>query len=94
MLCRIDALSANQAKAFKAKVEDEYRVNMCVTFCRARSLASAPYNATLVCRILDNLPVAIARVRDDNGMPLKTYDRGFPVGRQEVYTGTTAGCSS
>ena len=26
--CRIDALSARQANAFKSKIEDEYRVNM------------------------------------------------------------------
>ena len=30
VLCRIDALSASQAKAFREKIEDEYRVNMCV----------------------------------------------------------------
>lgn len=35
-------------------------------------------------RILDNLPVAIAKVRDDNGMPFKTYERGWPVGRIEA----------
>lgn len=28
VLCRIDALSGAQSKAFKEKVEDEYRVNM------------------------------------------------------------------
>ena len=27
-LCKIDALSANQAKAFKGKIEDDYRVLM------------------------------------------------------------------
>ncbi len=35
-------------------------------------------------RILDNLPIAIVRLRDDNGQPFKTYERGFPVGRMEV----------
>ena len=35
-------------------------------------------------RILDNLPIAIVRLRDDNGQPFKTYERGFPVGRIEV----------
>ncbi|CAL8469256.1 g8797 [Coccomyxa elongata] len=60
-LCKIDALSANQAKAFKGKIEDDYRVLM----------------------ILDNLPIAIVRLRDDNGQPFKTYERGFPVGRME-----------
>ena len=38
----------------------------------------------LVCRILDNLPIAIVRLREDNGQPFKTYERGFPVGRLEV----------
>lgn len=28
VLCRIDSMSAPQAKAFRAKVEDDYRVNM------------------------------------------------------------------
>ena len=28
--------------------------------------------------------MAIARVRDDNGMPFKTYERGWSVGRMEV----------
>ena len=29
VLCKIDSLPADQAKAFKAKIEDDYRVNMC-----------------------------------------------------------------
>ncbi|CAL5229966.1 g13397 [Coccomyxa viridis] len=61
VLCKIDSLSANQAKAFKGKIEDEYKVLM----------------------ILDNLPIAIVRLREDNGQPFKTYERGFPVGRIE-----------
>ena len=28
VLCKIDSLSANQAKAFKGKIEDEYKVLM------------------------------------------------------------------
>lgn len=28
VLCRIESLSGAQAKAFRAKVEDDYRVNM------------------------------------------------------------------
>eukprot|EP00884_Botryococcus_braunii_P008276 jgi/Botrbrau1/1744/Bobra.0217s0002.1 len=36
-----------------------------------------------VLMILDNLPIAIARLREDNGIPVKTYERGFPVGRVE-----------
>ena len=35
-------------------------------------------------RILDNLPIAIVRLREDNGQPFKTYERGYPVGRTEV----------
>ena len=35
-------------------------------------------------RILDNLPIAIVRLREDNGQPFKTYERGFPVGRTDV----------
>ena len=35
-------------------------------------------------RILDNLPVAIRKMREENGHPFKTYERGFPVGRMEV----------
>lgn len=30
VLCRIDSLSGAQAKAFRNKIEDDYRVNMCV----------------------------------------------------------------
>ena len=29
VLCRIEALTENQAKAFRGKIEDEYRVLMC-----------------------------------------------------------------
>lgn len=28
VLCKIDSLPANQARAFKAKIEDDYRVMM------------------------------------------------------------------
>ena len=31
MLCRIDALSEVQAKAFRGKIEDEYRILMCAS---------------------------------------------------------------
>ena len=41
-------------------------------------------DSTWPCRILDNLPIAIVRLREDNGQPFKTYERGFPVGRIEV----------
>lgn len=57
VLCRL-VVNRAQAKAFRAKIADEYRVNM----------------------IMDNLPVAIARMREDNGQLLKTLEKGFPVG--------------
>ena len=59
VLCKIDALNAEQAREFQSKIEDDYRVNM----------------------ILDNLPVAMVVMRqDEDGAPVKTYERGFPVG--------------
>eukprot|EP00899_Mesostigma_viride_P019725 jgi/Mesvir1/27754/Mv07442-RA.1 len=30
--------------------------------------------------ILDNLPVAMVKMREENGKPIKTYERGYPVG--------------
>jgi hypothetical protein len=30
VLCRIEALTTDQSAAFKSKIDDEYRVNMCV----------------------------------------------------------------
>jgi hypothetical protein len=30
VLCRIESLSAAQTKAFKDKIDDDYKVNMCV----------------------------------------------------------------
>jgi len=67
VLCRIDALSGAQTKAFKAKIEDDYRVNM----------------------ILDNLPVAMVKMRKDekSNSLVKLYERGFPVG----FTATNGG---
>ncbi len=95
MLCRIDALTESQAKAFRGKIEDEYRVLMCgPTAGRLQSWARinalivqrALRRARVRRRILDNLPIAIARVREENGVRVKTYERGFPVGRTEVRT--------
>eukprot|EP00898_Chlorokybus_atmophyticus_P008168 jgi/Chlat1/8352/Chrsp80S07791 len=57
-ICKIDALSKQQASAFQSRIDDDYRVNM----------------------ILDNLPVAMVKMREDNGHPIKTYERGYPVG--------------
>ncbi|CAL9769041.1 unnamed protein product [Musa acuminata subsp. burmannicoides] len=50
-------LTAESAKNFKEKIDDEYRVNM----------------------ILDNLPVAVPRLRRD-GSQAPTYEHGFRVG--------------
>mmetsp|Transcript_25046 Transcript_25046/g.59618 ORF Transcript_25046/g.59618 Transcript_25046/m.59618 type:complete len:264 (-) Transcript_25046:1426-2217(-) len=58
VVCKIESLSQKQSNAFKAKIEDEYRVNM----------------------ILDNLPVGMVKMRQENGAQVKTYERGFPVG--------------
>ncbi|WIA17971.1 hypothetical protein OEZ85_009460 [Tetradesmus obliquus] len=59
VLCRIEALSEAQARAFRLKIDDEYKVNM----------------------ILDNLPVAMVHMRqDEKGQVLKAYERGFYVG--------------
>ena len=35
-------------------------------------------------RILDNLPIAVVKMRDDNGKAVKTYERGFAVGFLDV----------
>lgn len=35
-------------------------------------------------RILDNLPIGMVRMRDDDGEQVKTYERGFPVGAMDV----------
>merc|ERR1719163_1391423 len=63
VVCKLDSLSAEQAKDFETKIEEEYRVNM----------------------ILDNLPVAMVKIRtteDGEGdtVERKTYERGYPVG--------------
>eukprot|EP00195_Chlamydomonas_chlamydogama_P006578 CAMPEP_0202903266 /NCGR_PEP_ID=MMETSP1392-20130828/23330_1 /ASSEMBLY_ACC=CAM_ASM_000868 /TAXON_ID=225041 /ORGANISM="Chlamydomonas chlamydogama, Strain SAG 11-48b" /LENGTH=640 /DNA_ID=CAMNT_0049590357 /DNA_START=131 /DNA_END=2053 /DNA_ORIENTATION=+ len=69
ILCRIEALTTAQAKAFRAKVDDDYRVNM----------------------ILDNLPVAMVKMRKDESANtlVKTYERGFPVGFKASLEGQT-----
>lgn len=41
------------------------------------------------CRILDNLPVAMVRMREGQGEAVKTYERGFPVGRIDVSAART-----
>lgn len=62
VLCRHESLNKRQATAFKARISDEYRVNM----------------------ILDNLPIGMVRMREDQGNLVKTYERGFPVGYMDV----------
>eukprot|EP00879_Flechtneria_rotunda_P022456 GHRR01023707.1.p1 GENE.GHRR01023707.1~~GHRR01023707.1.p1 ORF type:complete len:284 (+),score=67.63 GHRR01023707.1:208-1059(+) len=67
VLCRIKSLSAAQAKAFKGKIDDDYKVNM----------------------ILDNLPVAMVKIRkDDNGQQMKAYERGWYVGFKATLEGS------
>jgi hypothetical protein len=46
----------------------------------ARAAALSPPSRAHAPRILDNLPTAQVRLREDNGQTVKTYDRGFPVG--------------
>ena len=89
VLCKIDALTANQAKAFKSKIEDDYRVLMYVLFAarlgyKQREVALQLSFAMRSYRILDNLPVMVVDVRDDHGMPYTKYDRGFMIGKMEV----------
>lgn len=69
ILCRIPALTTAQSNAFRAKIEDDYRVNM----------------------ILDNLPVAMVKMRKDerSGTLIKTYERGYPVGFRASLEGQT-----
>lgn len=43
------------------------------------------------CRILDNLPIGLVRMREDNGNLVKTYERGFHVGFQDVSSVTVLG---
>lgn len=42
-----------------------------------------------MCRILDNLPVAVHRQRRD-GSPSKTYEHGFRVGFKGNYAGVSS----
>ncbi|KAF8062046.1 TMN7 [Scenedesmus sp. PABB004] len=66
VLCRIEKLTAKQARAFRNKIDDDYKVNM----------------------ILDNLPVAMVRIRqDEHGQQMKAYERGFPVGFKATLEG-------
>lgn len=94
VLCRVESLTEAQAQAFKVRIEEEYRVNMCASApwflcgCLASVHCSFVHMVATssCCRILDNLPVAIAVMQDpmnpndpeDQGV--KTYERGFPVG--------------
>lgn len=56
--CNIDKINADTVKAFREKIDDDYRVNM----------------------ILDNLPVAEVKLRQEGSEMVKTYQRGYPVG--------------
>ena len=81
-LCRIEALSSAQAKAFRGRVEEDYRVNMCAAAwpgATGRPSAALAHGGPAR-RILDNLPVAMVKWRNEGGAEVKTYQRGFPVG--------------
>jgi transmembrane 9 superfamily protein 2/4 len=67
--CMVGPLSEEVAAAFRAKIDDEYRVNM----------------------ILDNLPVAQARMREEPHGAVKTYERGYPVGFKVQRDGESKG---
>lgn len=70
VLCRIEKLSKEQAKAFKDKIDDDYKVNM----------------------ILDNLPVAMVKIRkDESGKQMKAYERGYYVGFKATLEGQKVG---
>ena len=43
-------------------------------------------SSMLQSRILDNLPAAMVRMRQDEGEPIKTYERGFPIGLKGAET--------
>lgn len=47
------------------------------------------YSITWCCRILDNLPVAVPRQRQD-GSQSTTYEHGFRVGFKGKYAGVSA----
>lgn len=42
------------------------------------------YMRMMTCRILDNLPVGMVKIKQDKDKEVKTYERGFPVGKKEV----------
>lgn len=52
----------------------------CVPSSSSRVVCTLAQLIFSVRRILDNLPIAIAKLRDENGQAVKTYERGFPVG--------------
>ncbi|KAL4458390.1 hypothetical protein ABPG75_013255 [Micractinium tetrahymenae] len=67
----------------------KFRVNhQCKVLCRISSLNKAQAKAFQsrisddyrVNMILDNLPIGMVLMRDDDGEQVKTYERGFPVG--------------
>jgi len=58
VVCKLDGVTADHAKQFKKKIDDEYRINM----------------------ILDNLPAAMVKYREEAGTSIKMYEMGFPIG--------------
>ncbi|GAB4822112.1 hypothetical protein N2152v2_009158 [Parachlorella kessleri] len=74
----------------------EFRVNqLCKLLCRMESLESKQADAFKskiqddyrVNMILDNLPIGLVRMREDQGTLVKTYERGYPVGFLDVSAG-------
>jgi len=72
--CRL-SLTASQARDFKDRIDDQYRITMC-----ARSGLRARQAPDRGRRILDNLPTAQVRLTERRGATVKTYERGYPVG--------------
>lgn len=63
----------------------------CAVLCRIKSLSKSEAKAFSsriddeykVNMILDNLPVGMVRLKQDHGKEIKTYERGFPVGKMD-----------
>lgn len=102
VVCR-QKLVAEYAKNFKEKIDDEYRVNMYDKCSLIFLLQFSPTmlmflhhhkkinfdHSNKLCRILDNLPVAVLRQRRD-GSQSTTYEHGFRVGFKGNYAGVSA----
>ncbi len=88
MQCKL-RLTAKQARDFKDRIDDEYRVTMCAPRVQRVAVPDSRADArmlflALARRILDNLPTAQVRWREVGGQQVKTYERGYPVGYKSV----------